>query len=290
MELSDIKRNKHQLRKEFLLEVQAEILRRKPDDSEVGYIPQWMSQVSLPMKRPKSKTEYIRRNGAVTMVLLSPSFLGLPYGVIPRLLLLYITTYAVRTKMQDITLGRNLNDFMMKIMNYKTGLGINRLRTQSLRLFSSSFSVFINTEDELNYASHPLVDKYTLFKKIAGSSLTLHLSDYFWRNLQCNPPIPVDLRAVGALRNSPLNLDLYFWLKKRLYSLSGSVNFPTENFFHQFGTSTDFNKPGYRVFLQRLEKNLSDISGFFDDDFTFEVSTKNVRLTKKYSPKIPPCE
>lgn len=238
------------------------------------------------MKNQKDKLEYVRKNGAVTMVLLSPSMTGLPYGTIPRLLLLYITTQAIRTKEQNIVLGESLSSFVSRLNGYTTGGAFNRIKQQSLRLFSSSFSVFINTDKELNYINRPLVDKYTLFKQSPGSDIVLHLSDYFWQDIKQNKPIPVDLRAVNALKASPLSLDLYFWLKKRLYRLAGSVNIPTEQVFNQFGTAYSYKKTAIRYLYPDLGRNYMRLLPFSMKNLCMMYRRQQFDLQRVLCPKI----
>lgn len=53
----------------------------------------------------------MRRNGALTLSLLAPSHVGLPYGALPRLLLSWLTTEAVRTRERTLVLGPNLSRY-----------------------------------------------------------------------------------------------------------------------------------------------------------------------------------
>ena len=67
-----------------------------------------------------------------------PETIGLPYGSIPRLLLAWVTTEAVRTKERDLILGESLSEFMRKLDLVPTGGrwgSITRLREQMRRLF-----------------------------------------------------------------------------------------------------------------------------------------------------------
>ncbi|MCH6556231.1 MAG: phosphoenolpyruvate carboxylase, partial [Chloroflexi bacterium] len=71
-------------------------------------------QTTLP-HRKQSGTEFVRTNGALTLTMLAPSSTGLPYGSIPRLLLAWLTTEAVRTKERKIVMGHSLSDFMREL-------------------------------------------------------------------------------------------------------------------------------------------------------------------------------
>ena len=56
-----------------------------------------------------------------TLTMLSPSRVGLPYGSLPRLLVAWLTTEAVRTREREIVLGERLSEFMAKLDLVPTG-------------------------------------------------------------------------------------------------------------------------------------------------------------------------
>ena len=63
----------------------------------LGFMARLLAQTTLPHRDPHSN-EFTRRNGNLELTILSPSTIGLPYGSIPRLLLSWLTTEAVRTR------------------------------------------------------------------------------------------------------------------------------------------------------------------------------------------------
>ena len=112
-----------------------------------------MVLATLPHSDPGDVPAWGRRNGKFSLVIQpgytidekgGPRSIGMPYGVIPRLLLCWLTTEAVRTREREIVLGSSLSDFMRKLeMLGPTGGrhgSITRLKVQMLRLFSSSVS------------------------------------------------------------------------------------------------------------------------------------------------------
>jgi hypothetical protein len=54
---------------------------------------------------------------------------------------------------------------------------------------------------------------------------TITLSENFYRQI-VEAPVPLDLRAVSALKKSPLTLDLYAWATRRVSYLCGLRSFP----------------------------------------------------------------
>lgn len=292
------KKTRQQSQLDYLYQLKAEIFSRKPEPSEIGFIPRWMSQVSLPLRNQKNAIEFVRKNGSVKMVVLSPSFIGLPYGNIPRLLLLYLVTSAIRTKKQDILLGSSVSEFLSKLGIGHTGGSrgdVTRYKQQAIRLFSSSFSVFwdshfsifsgtdkVKSIDISNFKSLPLADSYQLFRSIVpgearsyGLGLTVHISDYFWNDLKQHKPIPVDLRIVSGLKHSAFALDIYFWLVYRFYNhAADGIFIPSQNLQNQFGTAG----ADVHSFMRHFAAQLQMISIFMDDDFSYEINDKGIRI------------
>lgn len=75
-----------------------------------------------------------------------------------------------------------------------------------------------------------------------------------------HPPIPIDLRAIGALRNSPLAIDLYVWLTYKMYQLSKQnktdQTIPWSALMPQFGEGYSKQKEFTRNAKKALEKIL----------------------------------
>lgn len=50
-----------------------------------------------------------------TLSLMAPTKIGLPYGTVPRLLLAWMTTEAVKTQSRELELGDSLSGFMREL-------------------------------------------------------------------------------------------------------------------------------------------------------------------------------
>jgi hypothetical protein len=121
------------------LEIEA---REARDAGALGYMARALTLATMPHRRT-IENEFERRNGAFTLTMLAPSRVGLPYGSLPRLLVAWLTTEAVRTREREIVLGERLSEFMAKLELVPTGGRwgtITRLRDQMQRLFASSVS------------------------------------------------------------------------------------------------------------------------------------------------------
>ena len=83
----------------------------------------------------------------------------LPYGNIPRLLVAYITTEAVRTQSRVLVLEDALSAFMRKLGIYSTsGRGHTRLRHQMDLLFHASVTLTYEDEQSRRYMTSPITD------------------------------------------------------------------------------------------------------------------------------------
>ena len=107
-------------------------------DADVGFMAWLLALCSLPRTNPGNRKEYIRRNGPYTLGMSAGINNKLPYGNLPRLLLAWVCTEAVRTQNREIILGRSLADFMRSVGVYDDGGAVRRrLRNQMQRLFRS---------------------------------------------------------------------------------------------------------------------------------------------------------
>ena len=115
----------------------------------LGFMARALVQATMPHKKTDA-VEFTRTNGAFTLSMWAPSKVGLPYGSIPRLLMAWLTTEAVRIKERRLTLGDTLSSFMRELGMVPTGGRwgtITRLRDQTRRLFTTSVSCWYEAEE-----------------------------------------------------------------------------------------------------------------------------------------------
>lgn len=209
----------------------------------LAFLARIVVQCSLPHSDPGGSS-FERVNGKFRLALMAPSSVGLPFGKIPRLLLTWVTTEAVRTRSPRLCLGRSLSSFMGELgltANGGSRGNVGRLRTQMQRLFSAAISCRYQAPGEGSFqsASFMVTSSVCLWWKpndpdqvnLWGSEVVLS-TEFFDSILE--RPIPVDLRVLRALR-SPLQLDLYAWLSHRASYLHQVTIVPWEALALQFG-------------------------------------------------------
>jgi hypothetical protein len=210
----------------------------------LGFMARALVQATMPHSRP-AENYFERTNGAFTLTMMAPPKIGLPYGNVPRLLLAWLTTEAVRTQARDLVLGDSLSGFMRQLGMVPTGGrwgSITRLRAQSQRLFTSTISCLYqskeaNTEAEIGFR---ITDKHVLWwtpkspDQPALFESVVTLSQPFFQEV-IEHPVPIDLRALRTLSRSPLALDIYVWLTHRMSYLRRDTVIPWPALEAQFG-------------------------------------------------------
>lgn len=247
------------------------------DDQNVGYLTRLMTQCSLPYKDPGEVPSWGRRNGALSLTV-QPGMvtepdgtqrsLGYPFGVIPRMLITWLSTEAVRTRNRDLVLGSSMSDFMKQIgLAPVGGRGgtIDRLHKQSERLFQASLSVrWEGRGGEVVGGRMGVASTYRLWGSRGDSEATalfpsvVRLSADFFDEVIAHP-VPIDLDALRLLRGSPLRIDIYCWLTYRMATLRRRTEIPMASLRAQFGSSNADTQNGRAQFKRDFEKHLAQV-------------------------------
>lgn len=241
----------------------------------LGFMARMLVQATIPHRDPGQVSAWGRRNGAFSLVIQPgvtidalthlPLSVGLPYGSLPRLLLAWISTEAVRTQEPLVVLGDTLSAFMRELDLVPTGGrwgSITRLRMQMKRLFSSSISCTYEGEEQWANSGFRIADETHLWwdpKSPDQADLwqsTVTLGHKFYQEL-IEHPVPIDMRALKALRRSPLALDLYCWLTYRMSYLRKDTMIPWQSLQAQFGADYRRERDFKSKFSESLRKVLT---------------------------------
>ncbi|MCG7988209.1 MAG: pirin [Candidatus Thiodiazotropha weberae] len=250
-------------RDKFINEVLAIEALAAKEAGAIGYMARALVQATLP-HRKRDGAEFTRRNGAFTLSLLAPSHVGLPYGSIPRLLVSWVTTEAVRTGERELILGDNLSQFMRELGMVPTGGRwgtVTRLKEQMRRLFASSIIYTDNSTHGFCVNTKPIADTARLWwdpKRPEQAALwesTLKLGEQFFDEIT-RSPVPIDLRALKALKRSPMALDIYCWLTYRLSYLRKPTVIPWVALQIQLGAEYGRARDFKAAFVSALRKVL----------------------------------
>jgi len=240
------------------------------DAGALGFMARGLVQATMP-HRNTGESVHVRRNGDYSLIMGSGrdhegKYLGLPYGSMPRLMLAWVATEAVRTKERELVLGDSMSVFLRKLDLVSTGGrwgNITRLKDQSRRLFSASImcsytstnrdaseQFFIADKKDLWWHDNP--EQAGLFKS------TVVLTERFYNEIIENP-VPVDMRALKSLKQSPMALDIYCWLTYRMSYLKKPTAITWLQLQAQFGAGYADNENGTKNFRRAFTHQLKKV-------------------------------
>jgi hypothetical protein len=193
----------------------------------------------------------------------SKNDVGLPYGVIPRILMMWIVTQAIRNQSDEIYLPSSLSKFLLELGLRRTGGvkgDITRLKEQFIRIIHTSVSIKLNKENSYQVSNCFLIEKANLWwdKDITNFEASIKLSPAFFNAIK-NNSIPINLSYVRELTGSCLALDIYSWLCFRLGYLNDKIFIPWESLKAQFGPFYNDDAKGFFNFKKEFSKQLKKV-------------------------------
>jgi hypothetical protein len=215
------------------------------EESRLGITHAGFAMTSLPHKRIENEV-WRREGGRVTLLVETGRDhtgkpIGIPYGSMARLILLYLQTEAIRTNSREVKLGRSMKSWMSR-MGLTTGGKTYQIVTEQAKRISSCRLTFFShsnngierrqngafVSDAISMNGILNDDQPTLWQD------TVRLDEGFWKSLQ-EHPVPIREEALRAIGTRSLAIDVYVWLAYRLHSLSQSTPVSWTAIHGQFG-------------------------------------------------------
>ena len=214
------------------------------------------AQVSLPYRDPGQVPFWVRKNGDVTLRVRPASVtdrqgndkVAYPFGILPRHIMMWMSTEATRTKNRELVLGSSMAQFMEKIQIEKGGNSRARVRAQMERVFGSQLSVegLARGAEGEGYGQakryFQIADATQLWfsenEELEAEGLwssKIILSDPFYQSI-VDSPIPTDPAALRAFGTKAMTFDIYVWVAYRLYSLEHPTRMAWKDLHIQFGS------------------------------------------------------
>ena len=212
-------------------------------DPERGFMARMMALCSLPRTNPGNRLQYKRVNGPFTLYMVAGGGNKLPFGNLPRLILAWVCSEAVRTQSRVLVLGKSLSGFMRTLDIYSSsGRKHTRLRNQMKRLFGCTVTM-IYEDENVDATVNAVIAASTVFwwNKPDQPSLwesKIELSEKFFNEI-IRHPVPIEMNTLTALKRSTLGLDLYLWLVYRTFPLRAPLRLPWRLLYGQFGAHPD---------------------------------------------------
>ena len=263
-------------------------------DPDLGFMGRTMALCSLPRSNPGNRLQYKRVNGPFTLYMNAVGDNKLPYGNLPRLLLAWVCTEAVRTQSRELVLGRSLSEFMRTLDIYSnSGRVHTRLRNQMKRLFGCTVTMVYEEPGGFVRVSSLVADKHEFWwneRKPDEPTLwesKIELGEKFFNEI-IHHPVPIDMNTLTALKRSPLGLDLYLWLVYRTFSLRAPQRLTWQQLYGQFGAHPDKAKDKVTVqnFRRKVLRELKKIkTAWLGLNYT---TAKGVLILSPSKPAIAP--
>ncbi|MFL0419587.1 replication protein RepA [Sphingomonas sp. 179-A 4D3 NHS] len=262
--------NKRTPRDLALIERGLEIAARRPEGDEVTFMHSTLCAVGMPRSKVEGDT-FSRINGNAAIELRAGKLWNgkamvkqpLPYGPIPRLILAYVSAYAVRENTPEIPFGDSANDALRLLGIEKSGQGFRMFRTQLQALAACQMTIGFTSGDIASTFDGSPVEQFDAWLpgKEGQRSLwpsRLILGRRFFETLR-DHAVPIDLEALSALRSSALAMDVYLFLVQRLYRIGAPLTLNWWLLKDQFGQEyvgadalADFKKKFRKALAQAL--------------------------------------
>ena len=209
-------------------------------DPDLGFMVRLLALCSLPRTNPGNRLQYKRVNGPYKLIMIAGGDNKLPFGNVPRLLLAWLCTEAVRTQSRELVLGSSLSEFMGKVGMASVGGARTRLRNQMKRLFRCQIELIHEHEHGDRSIASRVADRTEFWwneRKPNERTLwdsKIRLGEDFFQEI-VRHPVPLDLNILKALSRSPLGLDLYLWVAYRTFTLKRPICLSWPRLYRQFG-------------------------------------------------------
>jgi hypothetical protein len=203
---------------------------------DLAYMAREFILCTLPHSDPGDALFWGRTNGNLTLGIKAGinektgKSYGIPYGIIPRLILVWMVTEIVRTKSRRLELGNRLSDFLLTLGLDPSRGGkrsdARRVPQQMEKLFNAtmSFGASLKGEGRSGYAREniqvaPMAvfwwsDKDPEQATLFGSYI--EASEEFFKAVT-KAPHPLDIRVLRNIKDSSLGIDLYTILNREAF-------------------------------------------------------------------------
>lgn len=171
----------------------------------------------------------------------------IPYGTIPRLLMISFISQAIQNKSPMIEVDTSFTKFMRDVLGYKITGGKNgsiaRFKFQISNLISSHMTIgFQVSKDIADTISFNPIKRTRLFfpKNSAQKSFwnsEIVLSRDFYDSLQRHG-LPINNRVLKKLRHHARAMDIYLWLSYRNNILKDKLFLSWHSLKEQFGSES----------------------------------------------------
>jgi hypothetical protein len=236
------------------------------EETRLGITHAGFAMTSLPHKRVIDP--FWRRQGNRTTLLVESGrdsrgeLLGVPYGSIARLILLYLQTEAIRTGNPEVELGRSMKAWMTRMSLSAGGKTYQLVSEQARRISGCRLTFFTDLTTAELRSNGAFVQSSISLAGLADENQPslwqdrVRLDDGFWRSLK-EHPVPVREEALKAIGTRSFAIDVYIWLAYRLHALTRPTPVSWAAIHSQFGAGFRLVRQLKPTFLEALQLALA---------------------------------
>lgn len=220
------------------------------EDAGIGFLYSGWCQAALPHRKLANDKGWQIEGERVTLIVEpgmrkgmqgEPESVGVPYGSRARLILLRLQSEALRTQSREVELGRNLNDWLMKMGVPVGGRSFKEVKDQTERISRCRLTFEIRHGNRVGMTNQNIMESAIFFESPDPAQGTLfaqhaRLSEAFFTSLQKHP-VPIEEAAIRAIANNSMAIDIYAWLAYRLHALPKATPVSWRALKQQFGIS-----------------------------------------------------
>ncbi len=186
-----------------------------------------LCQLGLPRK-PTDARIFERRSGAASLLMKAGHWYNgydwieqpLPYGSRPRLVLVNVITEAVRTRSRTVDVEHSVRGFLRKLGIDCGGRSMKAFKHQMIALSCCHMQLGFRTDRGAGQVDAKPISRFEAWfvdedRQRGLWPGELDLSAEFYESV-LEHAVPLDPQALAGLQNSPMALDVYFWLAHRL--------------------------------------------------------------------------
>jgi hypothetical protein len=211
---------------------------------QIGIVHAGFAMAALPHKKTP-ETVWKREGGQITLLVESgldsaKRPIGIPYGSIARMIVLYLQTKAVKTRSREVELGASMNAWLNTMGITVGGKTYQIVREQSRRISRCRLTFFRRTANAEMVTNGAFVrDAILPLNPDSAGQLPLwqervRLDEGFYQSL-IEHPLPLREAAIRQISNRSMAIDLYVWMAYRLHVLSRPVEVGWPALRRQFG-------------------------------------------------------
>ena len=291
-----------------MLEKELKKIKYQEQKKDLATFPSKLSILPLPIRKPNSYF-YERSNGRDSIVIESGSWknpktgkkehLGLPYGIYPRHILMYLSQEYLRNKAKNknprvINLPNTMPEFLAQLGYKKGGETYKRIYQQTLKLLEARIAIYKTGKNYILKEKHDITKKVALWwdpknpKQETLPSFNCMVEITKMTEEWLKVVTPLKLSVIREIGDNCLEFNLYCLLNYRHYALRHPYTIGWAEIQEQLGA----NYKDLRCFkakMRKVDANVRELyphnSKFTEHGILLQNSNTNIIPTRKSEQK-----